>query len=284
MEMVIKGGLGGTLISPNREINRSIFHASLNAGVGQPCALAMQLDELRASRVAHLNFLSRPSAIIFRVAKIVVPSIKRVLQRGTRPHIRQEITKVSPRRVDPYPATAIMLIAPMVRVGCSVNHALPGHVLRATPRSSCVAMLLQGVIDKTSARLYMAVTKSCCESLRRLATLTFANPLRVTRLNLGTLDHCQPSKYLSGQVNGASAKRFHITASTRFRVATFQLGTVYHRCCSALAQAFPVRSSLCDMSALYDCQIMEASPREINKCHNVPQYHARLTPSSMATI
>lgn len=282
--MVIKGGLGGALISPNREINRSVFHAGLNAGIGQTSTLAMQLDELCASGVAHLSFLCCPSAIVFRVAKAVVDSVKRVVQRWTSPHIRQEITKVSPQRIYRDSTTSIMLIALMVRVRGSINHTLPRHVFRTTPRSSCVAMLLHRVINKTPTRLYMAVTKSCRKDLCCFATLTLAYPLRISKLNASTMDNCQSSKHLAGQVKGASAKRFHIPASTRFRVPAFQLGAVYNRRRATLAQAFPVRSSFFDMSALYDGQFVEALSGKVNKFHNVPQYHLRTTPSSMSTI
>jgi hypothetical protein len=176
-----------------------------------------------------------------------------------------------------------MFIALMVRVRRSVDHALPCHVFRATPRSSRVTMLLHRVIDKTPARLNMAVPESCRERRGSLAAFTSAYPSRVSRLNVGTANRCQPSKYLSSQVKSPVAQRLYIAASARLRVPAFQFGAIYHRCCSTLAQAFPVRSPLCDMPALYDYQIVKASPRKINKCHIVPRYHLWFAPSSMTT-
>ncbi len=284
IEMIVKSGLESALISADREANRGVFHAGLGACISKARAVAMQLNKPRTARVAHLIFLCRPSAIVFRVAKAVVYSIKGVLQRRTRPHVLQEITKVSPRRINRDPSPAVMLVTKMIRVSCSVDHALPTHVFRAAPRSSCMPVLLHRVINKASTRFDVAVPKSCRESLRCLAALTFTYPLRISRLNGSTIDHGQSSEHLAGQIKCTVTKRFNIPTSARFGMPAFQLGAIYNRCCSALAQAFPVRSPFFNMPALDDCQFVESPTSEINKCHNVPRYHARLTPSSMATI
>lgn len=81
--------------------------------------------------VPHLIVMSGPSAIPRRIATIVVLSLYGIVKTRPRPHVGQEVLKrISPAITHLNSATAIVLVSSTIGIGASLNHAIPGIVLR----------------------------------------------------------------------------------------------------------------------------------------------------------
>lgn len=277
MEMVIKGGLGGTLISENGRANCAHGKSSGATRIRQAHLLSAEHNVIVAGGVSCLNEAGSPNAVLLRVAQIIIQSLKRMVWTRLFTHISQEISEVSPRWVDRDPAATVMWVHLMIRVRCAPDHSFPGRVFCGASRFPAVPMLLRRC-SQASTRLGVAVAQLCCRKIGFLPACTGTYPANQAGLSFGTTNHGQLAEGLASEIQGASAKRSFFPAPTRFCVPTPQLCTSGQRESSANTAAFPLRRV---GAALNNLQVVKCLS---NKFHNVPLYRAMLLPSRATSI
>lgn len=275
--MIVKSGLGSVSLSENCRANCAKRKACELTRIRQAHLHPIEQHEVVPGSVSCLNGSSRPNAVLFRVAHIVIQSLKRMLRTRFFAHISQEVPKVSPRWIDRDSASAIPIVHPMIGVRRSPNHAFPGCVFCSAPRFSAVAVLLRG-ISQAPARLRVAVAQLCCGKIGFVSARTDAYPANQAGLFLGATNHDQLTKVLASEIQGASAKRSSISASARFRVPTPQLCASDQRDSSANTATFPFRRV---GAALNNLQVVKLLS---SKFHKVPLYMAAGIPARPTTL
>jgi hypothetical protein len=275
--MVIKGGLGNASRSINCGTNRSTRNPRALAGIRQTHLLAMQKYEIVTCGVPRLNRWSSPNTVFFRIAKVIIDPLKRMVRTRFFAHIRQEVSEVAPRLVYRYPATTVTLIALMIRIRCSADHAFPSRVFPSASRFPAMPMLPRR-ISQAATRLGMAVAKLRGGKIGLVPAGTGAYPTNQARELVGSTKHGQLAESLASEINSAGSKRSFIPASTRFRMPAFQLCATDQREASTDTATLPFRRV---SASLNNLQVVKCLSR---KFHNVPLYLALLLPARPTTV
>lgn len=207
--MIIERGLGVESFMPTSFVDRHEFYSRMVAGVCQAHPLAIQKHKLGAPGIPQLLALKCPHAVISRVAKFIIFTLKCMQRACTWTHVSKEVFKGAPSLTHRDPAPTVVFVLGAHRVSGPTDHALPCRVFRCSSRPT--TMTVTEVVGH-------AMTAGYCfagSQLRRryyafLTALTETDPVNAVKGSWRTTNNGEVVECLTGQI-----KSFHKSCITQ---------------------------------------------------------------------
>lgn len=199
--MVIKGSLDINAFQSPSLSHRSIFNPSFLTGIKKAHSLSLKHDECILCRIPRLYRCGGPSAILFRVAKVIVDTINRVLSARAWSHVYQKVSKVFPPWIYSNPATSVVFVSWVRRILASRYHVRPCGIFGAHARLFAMAMFFAPFTFQAPARFCERATEMRAWYISRVPAIAFACPVRLIAKLDSTTNYGESSENLTCQVN-----------------------------------------------------------------------------------
>ena len=169
----------------------AIKGARFNSAFARPYAYGLSLAEGRdhqvISFVVRLLYICSPTAIIRLIVAVKIVSLYRMLWRGLRAHVFDEIKEIEPALTDDDSAATVVSIESGARVSASSKHIGPCSILgRGFPVTSIVTVskTTLSFCPETAARLDMPSAKVAAHSDCFAPAVAYAFPPEFAGLRL----------------------------------------------------------------------------------------------------
>lgn len=241
-EMIIERGLSIETFKVSSPIDVSAFYSSADTGISEAHFLTVQDHKVSAPSVSKLLALECPDAIISRVAKVIIFTLKSMKQAWTWPHISKKILKDSPAWIDRDATSAIVLELSTHGIGGPANHAFPGLVFRCTPRPTSMTVT-EIVRHAMTAGFRIASGELRAGYHFLVSALTATYPVNALEIPDRTAKNGEVVKCLTGKIDATCSPALIRDAAAGLCMPTSEIRDHDGHDISAGTGAFPSRSA-----------------------------------------
>lgn len=174
----------------------NVVDAGLSAPILETHGLAGNRYEPSIPSIQYLLQPSRPSTVIFGIAKVVVLSVESKPLRWMSHVFEEVLERLKPSLTDSYSALAVILGFRCHRVVATVLHRLPALVGGCPRHPMNKPLLVLDAATRLHASLFEVISAHCS----RLATITNAIPVGAGMLK-GSVNHPESPMNLTGPIN-----------------------------------------------------------------------------------
>ncbi len=166
--------------------------------------LSPQCDEATSSHISGLIFSSRPTAVVGRVAFLVVNALKGVLRRRARTHVFQKRCEaIFPAGADQNVAGSVVVVVGILGIVATLNHTLPSIVLGTVAHSvfDDAKVKPAGLSLKAAAAFRISAMQIALSNGHGVSAGAAAQPSDGFEFPSYRLQHCKPSELLVGEIS-----------------------------------------------------------------------------------
>ncbi len=168
--------------------------------------LSVERENVVVFSVSRLFPYGCPTAILGRIACVIVDAIHRVLRGWTFAHVLEERLKgILPLRAHRNAAPTVSTIGNVLRIVAPLDNLLPSVVLRTVAHSvfesAKPSNFLVDLFPVAAAALSMSTDQVCRRDCRDISATATAQPSAAPEFPFYRFQRCQPSEFLVGEIS-----------------------------------------------------------------------------------